>query len=57
MRVRVRAALKAQFNAELSIVTPGFVHDVIEFFLMIDNDCGGKRVPDRTYVVTYQVLE
>ncbi|NDW30782.1 hypothetical protein [Salipiger sp. PrR007] len=52
MKVRVRAALKAQSNAELRIVTPGFVHDVIEFSLMMDNDCGGKRMPDRTYVVT-----
>ncbi len=52
MQERIGAALEAQSNAELRIVTPGFVRDVIEFSLMMDNDCGGKRMPDRTYVVT-----
>lgn len=35
---------------------PGLEPGRIELYLVLDYDCGGKRVPDRTDVVTYQLL-
>ncbi|NDV53397.1 hypothetical protein [Salipiger sp. PrR003] len=35
---------------------PGLEPGRIELYLVLDYDCGGKRVPDRTDVVTYQLV-
>lgn len=35
---------------------PGLQPGRIELYLVLDYDCAGKRVPDRTDVVTYQLI-